>query len=104
MLIAECESPNLRATEIGIGNRGFLIGRSPLRDESAVAGGVLPQEAWLSPLHRSVQIVSDGSVRSDLWRTVAPLHSQGIAIVDFTIPNLNLADYVLHDPKAGAAK
>jgi len=104
LLITECESPDLSATNIGIGNRGFLAGRLPLRDENSLTPTFLPMAPWLSPLYRSVQIASNGPSEADAWRTIAPLHSQGIALVDFTIPNLNLADYIVHDPRAGAAK
>jgi hypothetical protein len=104
VITAECESPNLGATEMGVTGPRPGLGALLLRDLPSLTPGGLGADAWLSPIHRGAQILFPNYARADARWSVTALHAQGAATVDFTVPNLNLADYVLHDPKAGVAK
>jgi hypothetical protein len=82
----------------------FGPGALPLTDLPSLTPGGLGGYVWLSPIHRGAQVLFQNYADADAHWSVTALHPQGAAMVDFTVANLHLADYVLHDPQAGEAK
>jgi hypothetical protein len=91
--VLECDSVKLGGRDIHLGRReGALIrGSSPLEEHLFWSFSRFPGEAWLSPVHRSLRIPGgpDGTL------VVTPQLPRGFEVVDYTIPNLDLNQFVL---------
>jgi hypothetical protein len=70
------------------------------RNDAFVLPTYYPRDAWLSPLHHGRS--SSFGVPS-INRIVAPVTEFHTALIDYTIPNVDLNRYVVHDPRKAEA-
>ncbi len=81
--IVQCESPSPQWP------------RSLLRERVNYGPAYYPQDAWLSPIHRGTNAMIGGDVRE---RYLVPQTQVDTAIVDYTLPGVDLNRYVVHQP------
>ena len=92
MSILECESVDVAPGNIRIAGAFHPIAFN-LREHAFYGPTYTPQDPWLSPLRHGISI-SGGA----MMKSVAPQTLFHTALIDYTMPNVDLNAYVVHKP------
>lgn len=81
--VLECESVELGGRDIRISGHGI--------SEHQYSTSHFPSDPWLSPIHRSQALYPERDARP----AITPTRSRGFEVVDYTIPDVDLNQYVV---------
>ncbi len=81
--VLECESVELGGRDIRIWGHGI--------SEHQYSASHFPSDPWLSPIHRSQALFRV----PDVPPSITPTRSRGFVVVDYTIPNVDLNQFVV---------
>jgi hypothetical protein len=94
----DCESPETapRNIRLGLQENGYVSRRGYLREHRFFGPSPYPADPWLSPLWKSADAVQGDRGRATF--VVTPQIPLGSAVIDYTIPDLDLNRFVVHEP------